>query len=129
MAFTLIITGVFIFNLKAPAVAKRKETTPRQKRLLTFSWRRKKSKEASSAALQSKAEEGNEREGILGGPHEPVLSSNSYSTSYSQSMSYSSKPKSYGSQSTEGSEFLRRWSSGELNIDKNKNSPERNENH
>ena len=96
MAFTLIIIGVFIFNLKTPTIAKPKEKGPRQKRLLTFSWRRRKSKETASTNLLSKTEQGSE--GILRGPNEPVLSSNSYTTSYSQSMSYGSR--SYGSNST-----------------------------
>ena len=74
MAFTLIIIGVFIFNLKTPTIAKPKEKGPRQKRLLTFSWRRRKSKETASTNLLSKTEQGSE--GILRGPNEPVLSSN-----------------------------------------------------
>ena len=125
MAFTLIIIGVFIFNLKTPTIAKPKEKGPRQKRLLTFSWRRRKSKETASTNLLSKTEQGSE--GILRGPNEPVLSSNSYTTSYSQSMSYGSR--SYGSNSTEGSEFLRRLSNGELDIDKEKSAPEKIESH
>lgn len=110
MAFTLIIIGVFIFNLKIPSVAKLKDKGLRQKRLLTLKWPRTKTSHAVLSNLQDNTEHGDnsQHKGILRGPNEAVLSSvSSIKTSYAQS-------KSYGSNSSDGSEFLHRWSQGEI---------------
>ena len=115
MAFIIILVGVFVFNLKSPPTAQPKLTLHRLKNKLK---RRRGNQE-------NEEEEGDETtdsrtltpvhrvaqksdpdlEGILvRGPLEARLTSLSYSTVYSESMSYS-----YGSNSiNEGSAILKR---------------------
>ena len=113
------MVGVFIFNLKTPPVA-----TPKQglEKLRNRLRRHKINKDLTvlsqqlnnidddstvMSSLPRNWNTDNERQGILvRGPLEAALSSHSYTTEYSESMSYS-----YGSNSKEGAEILKRLGS------------------
>ena len=121
MAFIIILVGVFVFNLKSPPTAQPKLTLHRLKNKLKRKRRVNQENEdegdetADSRTLtpvhRVAQKSDTDLEGILvRGPLEARLTSLSYSTVYSESMSYS-----YGSNSNEGSEILKRLNSnGEL---------------
>ena len=107
MSLIIILVGVFIFNLKSPPTAQPRERLKKLKdhlglsnstRLKPFGLRKKPKK------LET------ERQGILRGPSEAILASCSYTTAYSESMSYS-----YGSNSKEGVEILKKLNSDDEN--------------
>lgn len=102
--------GVFIFNLKSPPTAQPKNRLTKIKNRLGLgtgqdNTRLRKLFGARNKPSQSEADP-EERQGILRGPSEAVLTSHSYTTAYSESMSYS-----YGSNSREGVEILRKLNS------------------
>ncbi len=128
VSFIIVVFGVFIFNLRPLPIA---QPRIKLKDLKTHLLRTKRRKEQSKATqedknkedstllnraprLDSDVEAGKMRSSIaerqpgslIRGPLEPRLDSISYSTEYSESMSYS-----YGSNSKEGSEILQKMSS------------------
>ena len=122
MAFIIILVGVFVFNLKPPPTAQPKLTLHRLKNKLKrkrrFNQENKEEEDDETADSRTLTpvhrvpqKSDTDLEGILvRGPLEARLTSLSYSTVYSESMSYS-----YGSNSNEGSEILKRLNSnGEL---------------
>ena len=113
------MVGVFIFNLKTPPIAMPKQRLEKlrnrlrrhkiDKDLTVLSQQPNKFDDDSTVmnSLPRKWNTDNERQGILvRGPLEAALSSHSYTTEYSESMSYS-----YGSNSKEGVEILKRLGS------------------
>ena len=125
VALVLIITGVFIFNLRAPLVAKPRKrrrragrsaepqepdnvdgSTKETKQEHSNEWKKDSSqmsqamkpimraaaKVSSAVPVPKRASvSGEEKRGILvRGPAEAALSSNSYTVTYSESMSYGS---------------------------------------
>lgn len=113
------MVGVFIFNLKTPPVAMPKQRLEKlrnrlrrhkiDKDLTVLSQQPNNIDDDSTVmnSLPRKWNTNNERQGILvRGPLEAALSCHSYTTEYSESMSYS-----YGSNSKEGAEILKRLGS------------------
>lgn len=112
------MVGVFIFNLKTPPVAMPKQRLEKlrnklrrnkiDKDLAVLSQQPNKIDDSTVMnTLPRKRNTDSERQGILvRGPLEAALSSHSYTTEYSESMSYS-----YGSNSKEGVEILKRLGS------------------
>ena len=92
--------GIFIFNLKSPPTAlPRTKSKKNLRNKLTHTKQR--NTETTTACLSKAIQIPEENHGLVRGPAEAVLSSNSYTTYYSQSMSYS-----YGSNSKEGPKIL-----------------------
>ena len=133
VSFIIVVFGVFIFNLKPlPVSQPRIKLNEIKNRLLSIRKRKESSKKPDDkikedSTLLDRAvrkdgvtETRRERSSmerqpgsLIRGPLEPQLDSISYSTAYSDSMSYS-----YGSNSKEGSEILQKMNTKEGGVAK-----------